>query len=136
MMTEAERAYIAALVDTLGKLTVRRVHRDELPVITIQGKYEILPWLAEATGVKLMRLEKAYARHQCTDHCPERHMAIESWTYRWQLVGARAVVLLEAIEPYMKLQGRLARDLVAAGRGVAFKPAVLREMRELVTGSV
>lgn len=131
-MEPADLPYVAALVDTLAKLTSRVVTHDELPVVTIQGKHEILPWLAEATGVKLMRLDKNYARHQCTDHCPDRHMAIESWTYRWQLVGARAVVLLEAVEPYLRLQGREARRLIDLGAGVAFKPAVLADMRQRV----
>jgi hypothetical protein len=131
-VTEECKAYIAALVDTLGKITLRKVHRHELPVVTIQGKHDILPWLAETTGVKIMRLDKNYDRHQCSEHCPERHLAIESWTYRWQLVGARALVLLQAIEPYMRVQDRLARQTIARCTDIAFKPAVLASARELI----
>lgn len=136
-MDSTEAAYIAALVDTLGKLTTRVVSRDELPVITIQGKHDVLPWLAERTGVKIMRLDKSYARHQCTEHCPDKHMGIESWTYRWQLVGARAVLLLREIEPYLRLQGREARRLIAQSENIAFKPAVIADMRaRLARGEV
>lgn len=128
VLADADLAYVAALVDTLGKLTTRVVNRDELPVVTIQGKHAILPWLAEATGVKIMRLDRNYTRHQCSEHCPDRHMGIESWTYRWQLTGARAVALLAAIEPHLRLQGREARRLVEVGRGVVFKPATVADM--------
>src|SRR5438105_3245627 len=109
MVTDADKAYIAALVDTLGKLTSRVVHADELPVVTIQGKHAVLPWLAEVTGVKAMRLAKSYDRHQCSQHCPSKHTGIESWSYRWQLTGARAAVLLANIEPYLRLQAADAR---------------------------
>jgi hypothetical protein len=128
-MSEAKLAYIAALVDTLGKLSTRVVTRDELPVVTIQGKYEILEWLAVVSGVKLIKLDKSYSRHQCTEHCPDKHMAIESFSYRWQLVGARAVVLLEAIEPYLKLQAFEARRLIRLSTDVAFKPDTIKDMK-------
>lgn len=128
VLADADLAYVAALVDTLGKLTTRVVNRDELPVVTIQGKHEVLPWLAEVTGVKIMRLGKDYTRHQCAEHCPEKHMDIKSWTYRWQLTGSRAVTLLAAIEPYLRLQGREARRLVEVGRAAAFKPATAADM--------
>lgn len=128
-MEQVDAAYVAALVDTLGKLTSRVVSRDELPVVTIQGKHDILPWLAAQTGVKIMKLDKNYTRHQCTEHCPDKHMGIESWTYRWQLVGARAALLLREIEPYMRLQAREARRLIELSEHIAFKPAVVADMR-------
>lgn len=129
MVTEADKAYIAALVDTLAKLTSRVVSRDELPVVTIQGKHEILEWLAVVCGVKLMKLDKNYTRHVCTEHCPSKHLDIESWSYRWQLVGARAAVLLEEIEPYMKIQAFEARRLIRLSSDVAFKPDTVKDMR-------
>lgn len=131
-MTEAELAYVAALVDTLGRLWTRKVHADELPMLTIQGKHEILLWLAEITQVKLMRLDRAYSKHNCTEHCPTRHQDIASWTYRWELNGGKAIVLLEAIEPYLRLKGREARKLIEASQVIAFKPKLMADMRRLV----
>lgn len=130
-MRASDFAYLAGLVDSLAKLTSRVVSRDELPVVTIQGKHEILPWLAEVSGVKLMQLDKSYTRHQCTEHCPDRHMPIESWTYRWQVVGARAIVVLWNIEPYLRIQGSEARRLLRIGAHVAVKGTTIHDMAEL-----
>lgn len=130
-MRASDFAYIAGLVDTLGKLTSRTVHRDELPVLTIQGKHDILPWLADVTGVQVMRLEKGYSRHQCGEHCPDKHTVIASWTYRWQVVGARAIVVLYNIEPYLRLQDREARRLLRIGGQVEVKGSVIHDMAEL-----
>jgi hypothetical protein len=131
-MTTEELAYIAALVDTLAKFSVRVVHRDKLPVITIQGKHAVLPWLAEITGVKLMRLDRAYTKHNCTEHCPSRHQDIESWTYRWQLTGGRAAVLLTAVQPYLKVQATEARRLIRISEDTVFKPVVVSDMQRRV----
>ena len=128
MVTDADKAYIAALIDSLGKLTSRVVHRDELPVVSIQGKHAVLPWLAEVTGVRVMELEKNYTRHQCTEHCPDKHMPIESWTYRWQVTGARAAVVLSNVEPYLRLQAAGARRLIDMAQAVEFKPPTVQDM--------
>lgn len=130
-MQESELGYIAALVDSLAKLTSRTVHRHELPVVTIQGKYEILPWLASGTGVQLMKLDKGYARHQCSEHCPEKHMVIASWTYRWQLVGARATILLDNIYPFLRLQRATAGRLIELGQDAGAKAPTIEDMKRL-----
>jgi hypothetical protein len=123
-------AYVAALVDNLGKLSSRVVHRDELPVVTIQGKHAALPWLAEVSGVQLMQLDKSYTRHQCSEHCPDKHMPIDSWTHRWQVTGARAIVVLWNVEPYMRAQAAEARRLLRLGGLVAVKGTTIFDMAE------
>lgn len=130
-LSPADLSYVAAVVDNYAKLTTRVVHSDQLPVVTIQGKLNVLHWLAEITGVSLMTLDKDYVRHQCTEHCPDKHMPIVSWTYRWQLTGARATVVLYNIEPFMRVQAREARDLVELGRTVGFKTNVVNDMTRL-----
>lgn len=127
----ADLAYAAALVDSFAVLTTRRVRETELPQVTIQGKIAALPWLAELTGVKIIELVKGYDRHQCSEHCPDRHMRIESTTSRWQLTGARATVVLHSIEPYLRVQARTARSLVDAGTGIGFKTDVVNDMVRL-----
>lgn len=130
-MTPADLAYIGALVDNLGKLTTRVVTRDELPVLTIQGKHAVLPWLAEVTGVRLIELDKSYSRHQCSEHCPDKHMPIESWTHRWQVTGARAIVVLYNVEPYMRVQDHEARVLLRLGGLVQVKGTTMNDMARL-----
>jgi hypothetical protein len=130
-LSPAELAYAAALIDSFGTLTVREVNGALLPQVIIQGKIAALPWLAEITGVKIIEIRKGYTRHQCTEHCPEAHTRIESITGRWALTGARATVVLFNVEPYLRVQGRIARDLVEAGQGIGYKTQVVNDMKRL-----
>jgi hypothetical protein len=128
----AELAYVAALIDTFGVLRVREFRSTDLPEVTIQGKrIAALDWLAEITGVSVVRVGKDYLRHQCSEHCPAKHTHIESFTRRWQLTGARATIVLHNVEPYMRLQGREARELVEAGRAIGYKGDVVNAMSRL-----
>jgi hypothetical protein len=129
-MRPTDFAYMAALIDSLGTLSTRVVHRDELPVVTIQGKHAAMPWLADVTGVKLIKLDKSYTRHQCTEHCPDKHMPIEAWSRRWQVVGARAIVVLYNAEPYMRVQAAEARRLLRIGDQVAVKGTTIFDMAQ------
>lgn len=130
-MQEPDCAYVAAVVDSLAVLTTRKVASGYIPVLTIQGKHQILPWLAEVTGVSLMTLNKSYERHVCTEHCPDKHQNVETWTQRWQLSGARATVVLQAIRPYLRLQQQDADRLINLGMEVDAKPATLSAMIRL-----
>ena len=130
-LAPADLAYAAALIDSFAVLTTRRVGEAELPQVTIQGKVAALPWLAEVSGVKVIEVAKDYARHQCSEHCPDRHTRIESTTRRWQLTGARATVVLYSVEPYLRVQARTARGLVEVGQGLGFKTDVVNDMTRL-----
>jgi len=131
-LDSADRAYIAALVDSFAVLRVRDYRGTELPEVTIQGRrISALDWLAEVTGVKVVQVGKAYNRHQCSEHCPERHTHIESFTRRWQVTGARATVVLHGIEEHMRVQGRTARDLVEKGREIGYSTSVVNQMSAL-----
>lgn len=127
----ADLAYVAALVDSFGALSVREVNGALLPQVTIQGSHEVLPWLAEITGVKIIEIRKGYNRHQCTEHCPEAHTRIESLTGRWVLTGARATIVLYNVNGFMRVQARKARDLVEAGQGIGYKTNVVNDMKRL-----
>lgn len=131
-MEPADLAYVAALVDSFAVLRLRDVNGTALPQVTIQSKrVASLDWLAEVTGVAVMGIAKDYSKHQCTDHCPDRHMRIEASTRRWQLTGARATIVLHAVEPYMRVQGRDARQLVHEGLAAGYKGDVVIGMRGL-----
>lgn len=128
----ADLAYAAALVDSFAVLRVREYRGTGLPEVTIQGaRIAALDWLAESTGVKVVVIGKGYNRHQCSEHCPERHTRIDSATRRWQVTGARATVVLAAIEPYLRTKGREARELIDAGRAIGYKGNVVVDMAAL-----
>lgn len=131
-LSQADLAYIAALLDAFALLRLRDVNGTSLPQVTIQSKrVASLDWLAEVTGVAVMGISKDFHRHQCTDHCPTKHTRIEAKTRRWQLTGARATIVLHAVEPFMRVQGREARLLVEEGLTIGYKTDVVNEMRAL-----
>lgn len=128
-MRPADLAYAAALVDSFAVLRIREYRGTGLPEVTIQGKrIATLDWLAEVTGVKVVTIGKGYSRHQCSEHCPDRHTRIAASTRRWQLTGARATVVLANVAPYMRVQARTARDLVDAGVLIGYSTSVANEL--------
>ncbi len=131
-LTEADLAYAAALIDSFARLSVRDLpNGTQLPEVVIQGRIEALDWLAGVTGTSVAVIPKAYNRHQCSEHCPEAHTRIESQTRRWVVSGARATIVLAAVERFMRVQGRLARHLAEAGQRIGYKRTVVDEMRGL-----
>lgn len=134
---DTDLAYIAALVDQFGRLSLRELPGGSvIPEVTIQNKrISALSWLAEITGVSVVRVGKDYHKHQCSDHCPGKHTRVESETRRWQVSGTKATILLHAIEPFMRVQATEARNLVWAGHQCGQKPHVVAEMKLLGWGA-
>lgn len=131
-LPERDLAYVAALVDSLAVLRVREYRGTPLPEVTIQGaRLAALDWLAGLTGVRVVVIGKDYTQHRCAAHCPDRHTHVQGRTRRWQLTGARATVVLAAVEPFMRVQGREARQLVEAGRAIGWKGNVVADMAAL-----
>jgi hypothetical protein len=65
----------------------------------------------------------------CSDHCPDQHSDVSSVVGRWTVQGVRATIVLHTVAPYMRVQGRRARELVEVGRGVGYKTNVVNDMR-------
>lgn len=129
MITDPDRAYVAALLDAFGRLTSRALSTGvELPEVSIQGRVAALDWLAEVTGTKVVEIPKGYNKHQCAEHCTERHTRVDSMTRRWVVTGARATIVLHNVEPFLRVHGALARNLVWVGQRVGYKDAVARDM--------
>jgi len=124
----AELAYAAALVDSFAVLRVRDYRGTGLPEVTIQGKLAALDWLALITGVTVRTIPKSYSRHQCTEHCPDKHMRIESSSLRWQVTGARATIVLHGCAPFMRVQTRDAWKLIESGLAIGYKTDVVNDM--------
>ena len=131
VLCTADYSYAAALVDSFGKLGTRTAGETELPQITVQGKIPALPWLADLCGVKLIEITKGYTRHQCSEHCPEKHTPIASVTQRFQITGARATIALYTLQDYMRVQHVEARRLVELGRVIGYKTDVVNDMARL-----
>lgn len=133
MMSEAQLAWCAGVVDVMGVIRTRSMKTGaELGYVGVStSKRDLLEQLAELTGTGVTTVNRDYKRLGCGEHCNEAHLHVHSSTGRWSITGARAVVFLSAIEPYMLLQRGRANDVIAAGMMAPRKPATLRKMYSL-----
>lgn len=92
---------------------------------------DILHQLADMTGVGVVTVNREYNRLGCGEHCQEAHLHVSSSTGRWGLTGARAVVFLSAIEPYLVVQRGQAQDAILAGLMAPRKEATMAKMYAL-----
>lgn len=127
-LTRTDIAYAAAVIDNLAALRSRFHGPAQLPVVQISGKLPVLHHLAEITGTKVIETSRSYTRHQCTEHCPDRHTHLASRSLRWSITGMRATIVLLACEPHMLIQGATARRLVETGLGVRYHGSVVNDM--------
>lgn len=131
-LTEADVAYVAAVIDTQAKITYRKVRDSLLPQVQVCGSNTaLLRWLGDLTGVRPIVTERDYTKHNCTIHCPTRHARIVSVSGRWTISGAKATVLLHTVLPYLRFQVQTAQEAVAVGMAVHYKGATVRKMQAL-----
>lgn len=132
MIGDADLAYAAALLDAYGRLSSRTLPSGtDLPEVVVQGRIGALGWLADLCGVKVVEIEKDYNAHRCAEHCTAKHMHVASMTQRLVLSGARATIVLHAVQRFMRVQGRQARELVGAGQVLGYKTGVVNDMVRL-----
>lgn len=129
-LSTADVAYCAALIDNLAALRARTLGPSTLPVVQVSGKWSSLSWLADLTGTKLIETNRKFSRHNCVEHCPDRHAHIESRSARWSITGMRATIVLANCEPYLRVQAPKARELIDHGLGVQYQGQVVRDMRQ------
>lgn len=124
-------AYFAGIVDNNAALRSRALGTSILPVVQVSGKYQALEWLGELTGTKVIDTQRGYSRHNCTEHCPDRHAHIQSHSRRWSVTGMRATIVLVNILPYLRYQHSRAQELVDHGLSVQYQTQVVNEMAGL-----
>jgi hypothetical protein len=96
-------AYLAGIIDSIGRL---RIHESaegtKLAHVGVSSPdLVLLDRCASLTGVRVTRVRRDYDRLGCSAHCAEPHLHVLSLTGRWQLVGARATIVLTALLPYL-----------------------------------
>ena len=127
-LSTADVAYCAAIIDNLATLRARRYGPSLLPIVEVSGRWASLSWLADVTGTTLVETRRAYTRHNCTEHCPDRHANITSRSARWSVTGMRATIVLAACLPYMRERLEFARQLVEDGLGMQYQGQVVNDM--------
>ena len=131
-LTVADLAYIAALIDTRGALASRTVRDAVLPQVAISGRpFPALQWLGEVTGVRVVPTERDFTKAGCAEHCSEKHLHVRSLSGRWMISGAKATIVLAAVQPYLRLRAAEVEDAVALGLAANFKGATAQAMRKL-----
>lgn len=132
-MKPAEKAYMAAVLDTLANFNIRTTpDGTELPEITISTPNKDLhKYLREMTGGRAFSIVRSYHRAGCRVHCAEKHRQVKAKSLRWQITGARATMLLNDVVEYMHLKRDEAEELLNIGVGAPHKPATVSKMASL-----
>jgi hypothetical protein len=131
-MTPAELAYMAGVLDAVGRIRVRQTGASSLAVVAISSpNIPLLERIARSTGVRVVEVRRIYTRLGCSEHCDQPHLHVRSLTGRWELVGARAVVVLRSLQPYLVDLAEDAESVLAATGDAPSKPATLRKMAQL-----
>jgi hypothetical protein len=133
MPTPEQLAWCAGVIDTLGSIKTRPMDTgSELAYVAVSSaRIDILQILADMTGSAVVTVRRDYKRLGCGEHCTEAHQHVLSVTGRWSLTGAKAIVFLAAIEPYLLTKQEEAGKALAAGMDAPHKPATLKKMYEL-----
>lgn len=132
-LTEAELAYIAAVINTrarIKKLTLKT--GTVIPVVHLSTPdMELLQYLGGLTGITPFLTHRSYQKHRCNEHCPDKHEHVESQSSRWSISGAKATILLSAIQPYVRFQTAVVNEVVDLGLDASHKPGTVSRMAEL-----
>ena len=103
-LTDVEAAYLAALIDGEGTVTLSRVHLGQMRYIVVSvcnNERPIIDWVQATTGVgHVTRKRRVSLAHG------------ENFT--WRIASRRALRLLERIVPYMLGYKRLRAKLALA----------------------
>lgn len=131
-ITNAELAYVAALIDLQGHITSRTVREAVLPMVALSSpNAAVLRLLGEMTGVRPFITRRDYSRLGCVAHCPEPHQHIVSESGRWSLSGVKATVVLHSVLPFLRFQRDEAIEAIRLGLEAGYKPATIAKMAEL-----
>lgn len=132
-LSSEQIAYVAGILDTQGKFRVRETpDGTRLPHVAVScPNMALLEYLGSLTGVVPFITRRTYDRHRCTQHCKEPHQHVISASGRWSISGAKATVVLAAIEPYAHFQKSEIRELLEVGLEAPKKPATPDKMAAL-----
>jgi hypothetical protein len=136
-ITEVTVGFLAGVFDAIGHVTTRTVPGGTvLAQVSISSvNMPLLRYVAKHTGVSIVTVRRDYARLGCSEHCIEAHLHVESVTGRWQLVGARAVLFLTTVLPYLVLRADDVITVLAQCSDAPVKPATLNKMHALGWGA-
>lgn len=143
--------WMAGIVDLKGRIATKQNKTRVTPQVTLyveSKELSIIRSLSEMTGtrpeMKAAEEVPAFMRHQCVEHCPEKHTHVAGSggflprTGRWTISGAAMVVVLYNLKPFLVvdknwdlIMDQVFNVTVSNGRGfMAVKTALIR-LRDL-----
>jgi hypothetical protein len=152
-VAETDLAWMAAVIDVKGAVTVKRNKMRRTPQVVLYvstKEARVARRLGSLTGVAPEPHERQaspFARRGCREHCLEPHIHVREdgdypWQMpevtRWSLTGAAMAVVLLSVRPYMVTYGEYAADvalvlenLVVTGQGAGMVRSSVDRLREL-----
>lgn len=133
-MDELPVQYIAGVLDAVGVFKLRKVPGSgtKLAQISVHGMPpEVLRVLAQATGTTVVKTERKYHGVRCAEHCTESHVDTTSTSHKWVVTGAKALVLLSTVMPYLRAKRDKAAPVLDEGMAAPYKPETMRKMERL-----
>ena len=131
-MEPVEIAYFAGVIDIRGKITTNRYGGTLLPFVGISSAdRRVAVELGRVTGIKPVAVHRDYDRFGCDQHCTRKHVHVFSTTARWQVTGAKATIVLAAIQTYVRFQVEECEYALSVGLEAPFKAATITRMQTL-----
>ena len=131
---QGELAYLAGVLDTRAIVRTRLVGGSHhlLPYVAVSSPDgEVLDWLSQITGVKMVVTTRSFDKHRCLEHCTIAHEHVTSVSGRWSVSGSRATVVLVATRPWVRFQESAWDSAIAVGVGALRKDKVVQKMEGL-----
>lgn len=124
-ITEVEKAYLAGMIDADGNISIvpHKNGRTTAIRVGVTNTYApLIELLMDWTGGTF-----SYKRSPCSLDCSKQHVHSRKQSYRFILIGDRAVVVLQNILPYMMEKRELAAKAIFEGLASRSRSRVKRE---------
>ena len=130
MMTETDKAYLAAFIDGEGSISLNQCHRGEsrtksyvLRLRITNTDRSVLEWIAATVGHGAIIVKK---------RCKAKNgMTRPAW--EWYLANKRASALLQEILPYMKIKRKQAELGIEYCESIGITPHNQRLCEDIVS---
>ncbi len=131
MIPETDLAYLAGVVDVLGRIWTRPSSNGRrLPLLELNAnRPELMEWLSDLTRTDVVVTSRDYMRLGCAEHCSESHVHTVSTSTRWSVTGAKATIVLFNIEPYVFLKRPEVEYALGLGMMSEMRAQTVRDMK-------
>lgn len=125
-LSRVEAAYLAALIDGEGTVTLSRIHVGQMRYLVVSvcnNERPIIEWVQNVTGIGHITGKRTYSINHGEN-------------FTWRIASRRALCLLETITPFMlgykrrRAELALAEYIAVTPRNGRYTPALLVARRD------